>query len=169
MAEIILIGQDNVQLDKSLAKEIRHKWDNNEFAPDDKIPIGEDRIKAKDIRSFRINEETPEEEDPKDLPTEQIKEILSEKNFEEKYEENRTGNFKNFNGWGTEDEGIMKWLIRWGAVKKQDGIHRVVPEEYKKFSRYHKLLSELRTRREYAEEKDEESLDQLAKEDVRSK
>ncbi len=77
MAEIILIGQDNVQLDKSLAKEIRHKWDNNEFAPDDKIPIGEDRIKAKDIRSFRINEETPEEEDPKDLPTEQIKEILT--------------------------------------------------------------------------------------------
>jgi len=161
MAKIILVGQDDLQVNKERAEEIKEKWNEDKFKKDDKIKVGENSIKADDIRSIRISKkEKDEEENVTSLPTEEIKKRLG--NFEEKYEEHKSGELESYNGIGVMDTGIMGWLLG-EAIVEEGGRYKVRPERWEAFSKSKAMLEELNYRREVAEEKDEEYLEQVVK------
>lgn len=162
MAKIILIGQDDIQLNRERAKEIREDWKNGKFGKDDKIDVGQNSIKARDIRSFRISKKSEDEETKiNELSTKMIKKKLGD--FEEKLNKNRSGELKTYNGIGAMDSGIMENVLLGWAITEENDRYKIQPDEWEIFNRNINLLEELNYRREYAEKKEEEDLEQLAK------
>ena len=158
MAKIILVGQDDIQLNKERAEEIKQDWKDGKYNKDDKIEVGDNSIRTGDIRSIRIEKKSRyDKESISSLSTEEIKNQLGD--FEEKYEEHKSGELKTYERLGVMDIGVHDWLEEKGAISGKD----IDPELYSRFSDKKELLGELNYRREFAEKKDKEDLERLAK------
>lgn len=161
MAKIILVGQDDIELSREKAKKIKKDWNAGKFNKDDKIEVGQNSVKAGDIRSIRISKKSKDEETKiNELSTREIKNRLGD--FEEKLEEIKSGELKTYNRIGIMDSGVMEDLLLGWAVTEEDGRYKIRPDEWEAFSKNASLLKELKYRREYAEEQENEQLEQLA-------
>lgn len=111
-----------------------------------------------------LQEDDKEEKDATpDIPTKMDTSTLKQEigDFEEWYEEVRSGELKYYPGWGVEDTGIMKQLVESGTITFKGNSAGIDPELYRRFSNKHEKMEELRSRREYAEEQEEKDLERL--------
>jgi len=160
MPKINLRGQKDVESSYEELKPIQEQWLADNYDKSEKKEVNGHSFKMGAIKGFDGMKEKDEKENVTSLSTEEIKKRLG--NFEEKYEEHKSGEFEIYNGIGVMDTGIMDWLLG-EAIVEEGGRYKIRPERWEKFSDKIAMLEELNYRREVAEEKDEEYLEQVAK------
>lgn len=157
MAQILLRGQDPIEISDERAREIKNDFANGSLP--DVVEIDNLVFNKKELKSISLSHHEKEERNfPYDYSLDELKEIIGD--FEKEFLAHSTGKLTHNEVLGTTKEGIVAWAREQKYITKDN---RITFKGINEYMRRYRALEELNLRREYADKKDKESLDALAK------